>query len=69
MPPVEHIHFFGADPDFPAAAVTLLGTLIAALSARRLARHDCRQHVVLHSLLGHHHFGNVIAARNIIHHG
>src|SRR6201998_21711 len=56
-----------ARPD-QAPAEAWLGALVATLGARRLTRHDRRQHVVLDGLLGHHDFGDVVAARDVVHH-
>src|ERR1700674_4323518 len=56
------------EPAHLRVVIPQLGALVATLAARRLARHDRRQHVVLDGLLGHHDLGDVVAARDVVHH-
>src|SRR5690348_14330999 len=44
-----------------------LRALVATLRAGRLARHDGRQHIVLHGLLGDDDLGDVVAAGDVVH--
>src|SRR3979409_1597457 len=50
----------------PKPLCSLLATL-AALAPGRLPRDDRRVHIVSHGLLGDHHFGDIVPARDVVH--